>query len=210
MPSGLTHKIYSGEDTSLRNFALTCVKQLGAGYRATDGGEKDLPMDKAPVLEVSDYHLKQLEAAKKRLKKWLDLKNNPEELTRLYNEAMASRVKDNIKIDSKVGEIRDRYNSMKERVLAWDIPEEYGSLKKLMLEQLDSSLEWDCRERAYANEEPNETEEEWYQVNLEANEWDVNYHTEQYEKEKANVEENNRYLRGLYDAIDKVEPLNSK
>lgn len=32
MPSGLTSKIYSGEDLTLRGFALNCVRQLGIQY----------------------------------------------------------------------------------------------------------------------------------------------------------------------------------
>ena len=136
---------------------------------------------------------------------------HPDEMQKLYHEAMAARVSDNVKIDEKREEIRKRYEAMKEKVTAWNIPEEYASLKRLMLEQLNSSLDWDCGHRASTNDEqPQETIEEWYQANIEANEWDINYHTEQYEKEKARVAEDNKYLRGLYDAIDAVEPLNTK
>ena len=91
MPSGLTNKIYDGSDMTLRGFALRCVRQLGAGYRATDGGEKEMPIDKAPVIEVSDYHLKQLELGQKELNHWIEVKNNPEECRKLYLAAHEKR-----------------------------------------------------------------------------------------------------------------------
>lgn len=54
MPSKLTCNIYNGTDMSLRGFALKCVAQLGAGYWATNQGEKEMPLDKAPIIPVSD------------------------------------------------------------------------------------------------------------------------------------------------------------
>lgn len=55
MPTGLTSKIYEGEDTSLRGFALTCVRQLGFGYYASNYGEMALPLDKAPDIKPSSH-----------------------------------------------------------------------------------------------------------------------------------------------------------
>ena len=46
MPTGLTYKIYNGEDMSLRSFALTCVRHIGYGYYASASGEKELPCNK--------------------------------------------------------------------------------------------------------------------------------------------------------------------
>ena len=80
MPSGLTYNIYDGTDMSLRGFALKCVAQLGAGYRATNQGEKKMPLDKAPVIPVSDWYLKELDKAKEEVKYWMNVENNPEEL----------------------------------------------------------------------------------------------------------------------------------
>ena len=209
MPSGLTYKIHDGTDMSLRDFALTCVRQLGAGYRVTDGGEKEMPRDKAPVLEVSDYHIKQREAAEKELEHWLEVKNNPEECRRLYLKAHEKRADDNAEIEKDKLEIKARYQKMIGKVESWDVPSRYDSLKDLMLRQLNQSIEWDCKPYSPSPaEEKVETVDEWIDGLIEHTKWSIDYHKEQYAKEQESIAETNAYIKGLYDAIDKFEKEN--
>ena len=56
MPTSLTSKIYDGTDMSFRSYALKCAAQLDYAYSATDSGTKELPQDKAPVLEPSKWN----------------------------------------------------------------------------------------------------------------------------------------------------------
>ena len=206
MPSGLTWEIYEGRDMTLRHFALKCLRQLGAGYHASNGGEKALPLDKAPVIPVSDYHIKQLEKAKHDVSHWLEVEKNPEKLDKLYNEYLETRERENIKCSTSNSELKARYLTMKAKVEAWNLPEEYASLKELMLKQLNESIDFDCRERLpYESSIP--TKEEWLKIKLSSACRDVDYHTKEYEKEVKHIAELNEYLRGVYDAIDKVEPL---
>lgn len=208
MPSGLTYKICNGTDTSLRDFALTCVRQLGAGYRASEQGEKELPRDHAPKIMVSDYHLKQIKNAEEELEKWLVVKRNPEKAMRLYTEEKEAREEANKDYEIKDDEKRKRYENMIKRVKNWNLPEKYASLKSLMLQQLQDSLDWDCRKKDAA---PLYSElppiDEWIENNIQYAIKDLQYHHEEFKKAQESVNTTNEYLQGLYDEIDKVEPL---
>lgn len=54
--------------------------------------------------------------------------------------------------------------------------------------------------------EPKErTIEEWLNQAIESAKWDINYNTEEYEKEQKHIADINKYLKGLYEAIDEFE-----
>ena len=206
MPSGLTYKIYNGEELTLRDFALRCVTQLGAGYFASQQGEKELPKDKAPILTVGSYHEVKIIKAEKEIEKWEALRNNLEEARKLYDEQYAKNMQTNAAVNEQRKEIKERYNTVLEKVKAWDIPIEYTSLKELMLEQLKKSIEWDCSPYTPYKEEKVPIEE-WVEIRIKLAKIDLDYYTKEFQEEKGRIAEHNNYLKGLYDALDKVEPL---
>lgn len=206
MPSGLTCKIYSGEDLTLRDFALRCVRQLGAGYLASQQGEKELPKDKAPVLTVGSYHEGKIIEAEKEIEKWEALRNNLEEARKLYDEQYTKNMQFNATVNEERKEIEKRYNTVLEKVKAWNIPIEYNSLKELMLKQLKESIKWDCSPYT-PYKEGKVPIEEWIEIRIKLAKRDLDYHTKEFQEEKKRIAENNNYLKGLYDALDKVEPL---
>lgn len=206
MPSGLTCKIYEGSDMSLRGFALKCITQLGAGYHATNQGDKEMPLYEAPVIPVSDYHLTKLDEAKEEMLHWIEVEKNPEELDRLYNEYLQKRESDNTEYNKDKTELRARYLTMIGKVEAWKLPETYQSLKELMLKQLNESMDWDCHTISLYEEEP-PTKEEFLKSHISGAARDIQYHTEEYEKEVKCIKELNDYLKGLYEEINKVEPI---
>ena len=206
MPSGLTCKIYSGEELTLRDFALRCVTQLGAGYIASQQGEKELPKDKAPILTIGSYHEGKIIEAEKEIEKWESLRNNLEEAQKLYDEQYAENMRYNTAVNEERNVLKERYNTVLEKVEAWDIPIEYKSLKELMLKQLKESIKWDCSPYTPYREEKVPIEE-WIEIRVKLAKRDLDYHTKEFQEEKRRIEENNNYLKGLYDALDKVEPL---
>lgn len=206
MPSGLTYKIYSGEELSLRDFALRCVKQLGAGYHASQQGDKDLPKDKAPVLKVGDYHPEEILKAKKEIAKWEGLRGNLEEAQKLYDEQYTANMKYNAESKEERESLSERYNTVLKKVEAWKIPEEYNSLKELMLNQLKGSIDWDCTPYTPYKEEKVPVEE-WIELQIKFAKRDLEYHTQELKEEEERIADYNNYLKGLYDALDKAEPL---
>jgi len=206
MPSGLTCKIYNGEELTLRDFALRCVRQLGAGYHASQQGDKDLPKDKAPVLKVSDYHPEEILKAKKEIAKWEGLRGNLEEAQKLYDEQYAANMKYNAEAKEERESLSERYNTVLKKVEAWKIPEEYNSLKNLMLKQLKESIDFDCSPYTPYKEERIPVEE-WIELQIKFAKRDLEYHTQELKEEEERIADYNNYLKGLYDALDKVEPL---
>ena len=206
MPSGLTCKIYSGEELSLRDFALRCVKQLGAGYHASQHGDKDLPKDKAPILKVADYHPKKIEEAKADLQYYSGLLNNLEVAQKLYDEEYNANMKYNAETNEEREKLKERYEIVLKKVENWAIPAEYNSLKELMLKQLKESIKWDCTPYTPYKEEKISVEE-WVRSKIKMAVRDVEYHTEELRQETLRIAEYNNYLKGLYEALDKVEPL---
>lgn len=211
MLTGLTSKIYEGSDTSLRDFALRCVRQLGAGYKASNYGEDELPKDKVPIIIVPEYYYKNLCDAEQELRYWQSMRDNhPEELRKLYDKKVEEhnlafdKYNESLGVDLK---LRDRYENMLKRVEAWDVKEDYLSLKELMIKQLKESIAYDCRPTTITYE-PFMDYDLWLKFQIECSEEEVRMCKERLEKEEKSVRETNEYLKGLYQAIDEAEPLN--
>ncbi len=163
-----------------------------------------MPLDKAPVLEVSDYHIKGLEKSKKELAYLTEIQNDKDAVKRLYDEYVADAVEKHNDRAKEEREVRNRYETMLQKVEGWNLPEEYDSLKRLMLKQLKDSVDFDCPGTAVF-EVPGI--DDWIEGRIENARWHIDYHTNELEKEKQRIKEINEYLQGLYDEIDKVEPV---
>lgn len=207
MPTGLTSKIYEGEDMSLRGFALMCVKQLGYGYYASGYGEEDLPLDKAPVIKPKRYHKIELDRVTKQYEKFKKLQEDTEALMAKYEEVMSHITKDSEDSKKKNKELQSRYESVLEKVNRWDVPEELSSLKNLMTDQLNDSIKYDCRTYEEDEERKNPTLEEWVNSENKHFEREIEYHTKEYAKDVEYSKECNEYIKKLYEELDKAEPL---
>lgn len=205
MPTGLTSKIYEGEDTSLRGFALTCVKQLGYGYYASNYGESELPLDKAPDIKPSDYHKKELEKANKELEDFMNLQKDPDALRKKYEKYLLTLHKNDEKSTKHKEEVKENYLSVLDKVEKWDAPSEFDSLVKLMKDQLDGCIKHDCT--IYDHEDKKQSIEEWSESEINSIKWSIEYHKKEYESEVKHAKECNEYIHKLYEELDKIEPL---
>ena len=208
MPTGLTGDIYEGKNMSLRKFALGCAAQFSAGYMATNFGEEDLPLYAAPTIPYDDYYVERLKEAKRKVAYWLDIDANEDSGLAKYQEFLDEWYRSNESYKKKNDDLLARYQEMLKKVESWEMEEKYEDLKKLMIKQLKESIEFDCPEdKPIYNEEP-PTYKEWVRGKICNACEDVKYYTEQIEKNKKNVDELNEWLKGLYEAIDEVEPVN--
>ena len=205
MPTGLTSRIYEGEDTSLRGFALTCVRQLGYGYYASEHGEKELPLDKAPIVKPSNYHKEGLEKANKKLEDFLNLQKDPDALRKKYEEHLKQINEDKEKSRKYKEEIKENYLSVLDKVEKWDAPSEFNSLVELMKDQLNDCIEYDCT--IYDDDKKEQSIEEWAESEISSIKWEIEYHKKEYEAEVKHAKECNEYIHKLYEELDKVEPL---
>lgn len=207
MPSGLTEKIYNGEDMSLRNFALKCAKKFGFGYYASNYGESDLPKDKMPIHKPKDY-TEELNNAKQKVKYYESLKSDNTYLDE-YRKVCDERIREYEGYNRKDAELRQRYNDMIDKVNNWKVDESLGFLKDYMLSQLNESLEFDCG-HIWKLEQSNNFETdalEWVDKTIEFWKNKIEDVIEEQKKENEYVENCNKFLKCLYSSLDKVEPL---
>lgn len=200
MPSGLTCDIYNGTDTSLRGFILMCATQFGPGYRASKGGERKLPADKAPVLKVEEYYNRRANEALEDLDKWNSLFSNLEEAQKLYDIEYEQRKRINEELNKEREEAKERYLSVYQKVKEWEVPETYKPIKKFMIEQLEKSINWDCSHITTYKEEKVPIEQ-WLNSKIKSANSDLQYYREKYNAEVQEVNSDNEYLKGLYEIL---------
>lgn len=205
MPTGLTAKIYNGEKTSLREFALTCAAQLSPCHIVTDGGSEPMPMDKAPVIKPEQYRRLQLRREEEELERWQHLKAHPDELRKEYETYCTKRELEDIGRGKRYADIRKRYDDMFGKVEQWQVPEAYASLKSLMMKQLTESRYYDCPE-VFPRHNPPCTMEEWIDTRIEDSQRAVERYRKNIEKETEWLKDANEWLQGLYRALDEVSP----
>jgi len=194
MPTGYTLDLYDGKDITFEEFALRCARAFGALISM-----RDEPID-APIperFEPSDYHLKELEKAKKRLKeikKW-DEETAEQEAVRAYQEALKKREE----FVKKNNLIRKRYEDMLSKVQKWKPPTiEHVNLKQFMIQQLVESIEYDC----FIPEMPQRLSgEEYKEQQIKKALSDIDYHEREYAEEVNRVYERNRWLLSLRESL---------
>ena len=197
MPTGLTAKIYEGEETSLREFALTCAAQLSPCHIVTDRGSKPMPMDKAPVIKPEQYRRQQLRREEDELERWQHLKAHPDELRKEYEADCTKRELEYIGREKRLADIRKRYDDMIGKVEQWQVPE--------AMKQLTESRGFDCPE-GFPRRDPPCTMEEWIDTRIESCQRAVDGYREDIEKETEWLKGTNEWLQGLYRALDEVSP----
>ncbi len=199
MATGYTYKVSEGTMTSLRDFALECVRALGVCITM-----RDEPMS-APIpqaFEPSAHYKESLDTAEAELARVKAL--TPEEVITKAEEYHLQRVGSNMDARGRHYLTKKRYDAMREKVVAWDCKVE--GLKEFMLQQLDESLKWDCfdavtLDKYYPLDLPRQTPEEWHEKTIAAAQRDVDYHAEQYQKEISRTADRNDYLRRFWECL---------
>lgn len=139
MPTGYTADLHDGKDVTFREFALKCSRAMGAAIMQRD----EDPNVEIKLRTVEDYYYENVDKAKSALAKALSRSTQfwTDEQTKEIQQAKEYR-KDYLE---KQASMEERYNSMLAEVKAWIPPtSEHEGLKKFMIEQLESSIDFDC------------------------------------------------------------------
>lgn len=139
MPTGYTADLHDGKDVTFREFALKCSRAMGAAIMQRD----EDPNVEIKLRTVEDYYYENVEKARTALAKALSRSTEywDEEQQREIQEAREYRWKH---LEDKTS-LEERYNAMLAEVRAWNPPtSEHEGLKKFMIEQLESSIDFDC------------------------------------------------------------------
>lgn len=199
MPTGYTCKVQDGEITELKDFLLQCARGFGAMIHMRDDS-----MDKQyEPRVVSDYHLNALNKAKKEYEEFQNITN--EEIQQKLDESYENEIKSKKEGLARFQLQKKRYEDMLAKIESWQEPtDQHKKLKEFAIEQLKSSIDWDCSDRSkqYYLEEPKKDTVEGYKTwKLNSLLEDIKYHTENYEKECKSVKEANQWVEDLINSL---------
>jgi hypothetical protein len=154
MPTGYTALVAEGQITTLRDFALTCARSMGALIRMRDEPYNtaiptELGVDVAHYDDDINDYLEELAV--------LD-RATPEELQTLFEEENAEIRARRERALHRDAVTKERYEAMIAKVEAWQGAP--GGLKEFMLQQLVDSIKYDIPVSDY-HEAENESFDEW-------------------------------------------------
>jgi hypothetical protein len=197
MPTGYTHKVQDGTITEFRDFAWECARAFGALILM-----RDEPAG-APIPERFEPDTRHYDGAIERAKKEraeldeLTAEQATKEAAAEHRDAVASWEKRRAERNAQ----KLRYLAMLEKVEAWTPPtSEHHEMKNFMLEQLRSSIDFDCG-RSYDTPPEPETGAAWLERKRAEAVRSIAYQVEERHKELARVEGRNRWLAALRKSI---------
>lgn len=192
MPTGFT-AFLENEDMTFPEFAWLCARAMGALVLMRDEA-LDAPIPKK--FFPDDYHEKELSKAKQELS---ELESSPwkseSKAENLYYAALCEY--------RKRAERNERQRRLYERMMLlvenWNPPTpEHEGLKKFMLDQLNSSVQFDCHD----GEEPKKlTGEQWMRKEMDRLNGDIEYHKKKIAEERRRCDERNAWLNALRASI---------
>lgn len=197
MPTGYTHAVQDGKISTLREFAMTCARGMGALILMRDD-PNDAPIPKR-FEPNTKYHDDALAAAQALLSEIPTL--SAEECDKRAAAEFEAAMKSHTDYAISKSEGERRYKEMKFRVERWKVPEEIASLKDFMLEQLNSSIEFDCGGSYRPDAPVRLTGEQWREKTLAEASHNVAYHTTERAKEIARAESRNRWLDEFWKSL---------
>lgn len=142
IPTGYTAKIYDGTNTDPKDFILTVARGLGFLIHMRDDSF-EAPIRKREEPREDSYTMKSLQEYYEKREFFAKALNETilEQQEKDINEAMR-RAKEAEKEYSK---LRERYMSVRGKIEEWKPVTEAGRrVKEYALEQIDSSIDFDC------------------------------------------------------------------
>lgn len=202
MPTGYTADVKDGKVTTFPEFALQCARAFGALIEMRDD-PKDAPIP--DEFTPSEYHVTALAKAEARLAELATY-----DLDRAEREAGAEYVA-RLKYEREREERRlaekARYEAMLDKVLAWEPPtEQHVEMKKFMVDQLESSIGFDCSPIAWP-EPVKSSPQEWLAAARASAEHDVEYHTKHLAEDRERAAGRTAWVAALRQSLS--EPVAS-
>ena len=198
MPTGYTANIKDG--ISFEEFVLTCARQFGACITLRDEPlSSDIP-EFEPEIKFHEDNIekdtKSLNDLNKMTNAQLD-KNEHEE----YEKKLAEIKKRN----EENNDLMFKYKEMLKKVDAWTPPtKDHRNLKSFMIEQLQSSMDFDCLTDIYDEQERELTEltgEEWKRKTTSELISSMDYHQKHMNEEIKRTKERNEWVKALKNSL---------
>lgn len=195
MPTGYTADLHDGKPITFEQFVLKCSRAMGAAIMQRDDSLdveiKERTLDDHYAERVAKSALRLQEAMNRSMSEW----------EALQEAAIADADAYRTKYVADVTAMEARYRAMLEQVRAWAPPtDEHLGLKKFMIEQIESSISFDCI--GYTPPVPERTSpEEYAQTEIARVARDHARDIDELAKERERVASQNAWVRALRDSL---------
>jgi hypothetical protein len=203
MPTGYTSQI--ADDISFRKFALSCARNFGAAIALRDENSEVLPDPENVKFNGGNYHENEFSQAIANKEKLLSL--SQDELEKQYQdwrEKTIIKAKNSIK---ERQELRAKYERMLSHVKNWFPPtKEHDNMKNFMIEQITSSIEWDCDEEFHLKsirEAENSHRASYFWDKIEELDRSIKYHSERSGEDGNKDNQRSQWIKDLIDSLPK-------
>lgn len=200
MATGYTADIKDG--ISFNKFVWRCARAFGALIHMRDHSLGD----KLSYPEYDNYYEEKLNAAKQEL---LEVKNTTDE--QILKEIDIEFNKTQASLEAGLNEMIDlksKYEKMLDQVNKWVPPsQDHVGLKKFMIEQITSSIEFDCsddyinRRKAELLSLKKESISKYKKNKIDHIKHDIEYYSKEHEKNVQNVESKIKWLNDLKESV---------
>lgn len=199
MPTGYTADLHDGKPVTFEQFVLKCSRAMGAAIMQRDDSLdveiKERTLDDHYVERVAKSALRLQEAMSRPMSEW----------EALQEAAIADADAYRTKYVADETAMEARYRAMLEKVRAWVPPtDEHFGLKKFMIEQIESSIGFDCI--GYTPSVPERTSpEEYAQTEIARVARDHARDIDELAKERERVASQNAWVRALRDSLGRTD-----
>lgn len=196
MPTGYTESI--SKEISFKEFVLKCSRAFGALIEM-----RDEPMD-APIpkeFKPSEYHLKAMREAARELERYNAMTEIEagKECEKEYKQAVRYEASSAKKND----ELRQKYEAMLIQVKSWTPPtSEHQGLKDFMIEQISSSIKFDCSHTPEHYKPKQKTAQRWLKEKIEGARKNIVYHKKEYDAEVQRCKERTDWVNQLIKSLN--------
>jgi len=196
MATGYTNAIEKG--ISFEDFTMRCARAFGALITMRD---EPMNIEIPENFEPSTYHSKQLEKSKEKL---VELQNmDYTDMCDLANKEYEKAIENEIKWTQDRNELRIKYNDMLAQVKNWQPPtSDHKDLKRFMIEQINQSIDFDCR--MSKSNIKRLTGDEWLEQNVNSTIRSIKYHSEGHIKEVDTMKKRSKWVKDLRESLSNV------
>lgn len=197
MPTGYTASIEN--DIEFEDFVLGCARAFGACLH-----QRDENMNIKPTLRKEDnYYPERIEKTKIELQKLEAMK--PQDQVEYGKVEIARELEFQQKFFNDKVLLKNKYDAMLDKVQAWNPPTPHHTeLKGFMIKQIEDSIRADC-DTAYTLERITTLSQERpavvFSKALDKARRDLEYYTEQLEKNTTDIRESNEWIVELYKSL---------
>jgi hypothetical protein len=196
MPTGYTSDIYENKNVSFESFALQCARAFGSCI-----SQRDDPMTVKPKLQEPDIEYG--------VKKIAELEKFKKPTKAEFKKHILESISDLEADAKKSNDIALRYEQMLYKARAWVPPsKEHENLKQFMIDQLVSSIQFDCHASYYQEQIKSLKEmtyEDYVSNVMHSNKEAIKACVESIKKAKDSTAKNNEWITLLFNSLKENE-----